>query len=127
LISGFLQKEWGMVRGEYERVSSQNRRNGRMPLEFLVEELPDPLPAPSFRMIETRIKGEISFVEGFRLHVLGFGCVNRHIEYGKIQKADAIVVSYHKLKSLLRFDRAFLRSSEKKIDIGCDPCFFQVP
>ncbi len=116
-----------MVRGEYERVSSQNRHNGRMPFEFLVKELPDPLPAPSFWMIETRIKGKISFIEGFCFHLPGLGSADRHVEYSEIQEIDAIMVFHHKLKGLLRFDQAFVRSSEKKIDISGYPYFFQVP
>ena len=77
-------KKGGVVRGECRWISSQNRRNGRMSLEFFVEELPDQLPGPSFRMIEIRVKGKVSLVKDFCFHLLGFCSINWHIEYGKI-------------------------------------------
>jgi hypothetical protein len=116
-----------MVRGEYERVPSQNGHNGRMSLELLVKELPDPLPAPAFWMIETCIKGKISFIEGFCFHLSGLGSTDRHVEYSEIQEIDAVMVFHHKLNGLLRFGQAFVRSSEKKIDVSGYPYLFQVP
>jgi hypothetical protein len=119
-------EEGGVVRGKYRRVFSQNRRNGWMPFEFLVQELPDQLPAPPFRMIETRIKGKVPFIKGFSFDLLGFRSVDRHIEYGKIQEADAIMMFCDKLKGPSRFYHAFRGSSKKKIDIGGNSCLSQV-
>ena len=70
--SFFHHKEGGVVRGKYRWISSQNRRHGRMSFEFLVQELPDQWPAPPFRVIETRVKGKVPFIECFCFHLLGF-------------------------------------------------------
>jgi hypothetical protein len=77
-----------------------------MSFEFLVQKLPDQLPVPPFRMIETRIKGEVAFIKGFCFHPLGFGPIDRHIEYGKIQKTNATMMSnqYCPVKVLKKFE-----------------------
>src|SRR4030042_6405457 len=102
--SFFHHEERGVVRGEYRGISSQNRRYGRVPFEFLVQELPDQLPVPPFWMIETRIEGEVSFIKGFCFHLLGFRSIDRHIEDRKIQEADAIIMFRNKLEGLSCFD-----------------------
>jgi hypothetical protein len=69
-----------------------------MSFEFLVKELPDQMPAPSFWVIEACIKREVSFIKLFCLHLMGFRSVDWHIEYGKIQETNAIMMLHNKLK-----------------------------
>jgi hypothetical protein len=77
-------------------------------------------------MIETRIKGKVSFIKGFCFYLLSFRSVDWHIEYGKIQETNAIMMFNNKLKGPSRFYQAFGGGSKKKIDIGSNPCLFQV-
>src|SRR4030042_4657338 len=94
--------------------------------EFLVQKLPDQFPVPPFWMVETRIKGKVPFIKGFCFHPLGFGPIGRHIEYGKIQETNAIVMSNNKIKGPSCFYQTFRGSSKKKVDIGGHPCPFQI-
>jgi len=95
-----------------------------MSFEFLVQELPDPLPAPPFRVIETRVKGKVPFIECFCFHLSGFRSVDRHIEYGKIQETNAIMMLHNKLKGPSGLYQAFRGSPKKKIDISGNPYLF---
>ena len=58
-----------------------------MSFKFLVQELPDQWPAPPFWVIETRVKGRVSFIKDFCFHLLGLRSIDRH-EDGKIQETN---------------------------------------
>ena len=84
LESLFHNEEGGVVGSEDRRISSQNGCNGRVSLEFLVKKLSDQWPVPSFRVIETCIKGKIPLIKTPRFHLIDFRPVGWHIENGKI-------------------------------------------
>src|SRR4030042_4287795 len=119
-------KERGMVRGEYRRIIFQDRRDRRMPPEFILEEQPDMPPVPSIRMGKVGIKGKVSVIKPLCLKTGVAHPAGRHIEYREVKEVDDVAVLYSKFKGLPRARLRLHRRAEDEINIGIDSSFFQV-
>jgi len=74
-------KKWGVVGGKDRWIPSQDRGNGGVALELLIQKLANLLPIPSSRMFKVHIEREVTFIEHLRFEVHRIWPINREIEY----------------------------------------------
>jgi hypothetical protein len=74
------EKQGGVVGGKAGGIAPQDGSDGRMALEFLIEELPHPAAAPSPGVTEIGVKGQVALVERKGVELCRFPAEDGEIE-----------------------------------------------